>query len=233
MTAILVAVLVAAVAGSVHCAAMCGPIAAVAIGSRGRVTAAVAYAGGRLIAYVTLGAIAGALGAGVDLVGELLAFARLAMIAAGVGVVAWGAWSLARALGWARSSSTSGATRPMLHAIRRKRPAWRGALVGVLTAALPCGWLYAFVAVAAGTGAPLAGAAVMATFWLGSTPATLGGGAVLRLLHRAIGRRAPVVVAVMQIAIGALVLVARVPAFELRATTIPIAHAVPGAPSCH
>lgn len=233
MIALGLAVFVAALAGSVHCAAMCGPLASLAMGPRGRLPAGLGYAGGRLVAYVTLGALAGGLGAGVDLVGELLSFARLAMIAAGVTLLAWGSWSLARALGWVTRTPGAGATRPMLHAIRRRRPAWRGALVGVFTAALPCGWLYAFVAVAAGTGAPLTGAAVMAIFWLGSTPATLGGGAVLRILGRLVGRRAPVMVAVLQIAIGALVLIVRLPVLSYAPSALHQAMDVPGAPACH
>lgn len=230
MIAIVATVIVAALAGSVHCAAMCGPLAAVAIGrGAGRVRAGLSYAGGRLIAYTALGALAGALGAGVDLVGELVSFGRLAMVAAGATMIVWGGYSLARALGWIRSASGAGATRPMLHAIRRRRPAWRGALVGVATAALPCGWLYAFVAVAAGTGAPLDGAIVMAAFWLGSTPATIGGGAVLAILRRLIGARAPIVVAVLQLAIGASVLAARVPMLHQAEHSFD----VPGAPTCH
>ncbi|MBE7450024.1 MAG: sulfite exporter TauE/SafE family protein [Kofleriaceae bacterium] len=41
----------------------------------------------------------------------------------------------------------------------------RAALLGLLSAALPCGWLWAFVVVAAGTGSPVGGALVMTAFW--------------------------------------------------------------------
>ena len=46
----------------------------------------------------------------------------------------------------------------------------RGAATGLLTTLLPCGWLYAFVITAAGTGNALAGAGLMATFWVGTLP---------------------------------------------------------------
>jgi uncharacterized protein len=209
--AMLAAVWVSAVAGSLHCAAMCGPLAGVAgIAEPGapRWRPSVAYGGGRLAAYVGLGAIAGAIGAAIDLV----SVGGVAMAIAGVAMLGWGAASLARALrGGGATSSRPG---PMLYAIRRRRPVVRGALVGVLTAALPCGWLYAFVIVAAGTGSMIAGAAVMATFWLGTTPALLGAGLTLRAVARRLGRRLPLVTAGLQIALGVAVLAARAPMID-------------------
>lgn len=209
MIALLGAVLVASLGGSLHCAAMCGPFAGLAGGTApgARWTPHVSYALGRLGSYVLLGAIAGAIGAAVD----VASIGGVAMVIAGVAMLLWGGASLARALGWRRGSSAGGATGPMLYAIRRKRPALRAALVGVLTAALPCGWLYAFVVVAAGTASPLLGGAVMATFWLGSQPALLGAGLTLRALARKLGPRLPVVTASLQIAVGVIALGMRAP----------------------
>ena len=53
------------------------------------------------------------------------------------------------------------------------RPLPRSLGIGLLTAFLPCGWLYLFAAYAAGTGSPARGAMVMAAFWLGGVPALL------------------------------------------------------------
>ena len=50
---------------------------------------------------------------------------------------------------------------PMAHALA----------TGLLTTLLPCGWLYAFVALAAGTASAPLGALVMLTFWIGTLPA--------------------------------------------------------------
>lgn len=232
MIALPAAVVLAALAGSVHCAAMCGPLAAAAIGEGpGKLHAGATYAAGRLVAYTLLGVIAGLVGAGVDLVGSLLPFARLALVASGLAMVTWGGWSLVRALGWLPASPRRPSTR--LYAIRKRRPALRGALFGLLTAALPCGWLYTFVAIAAATGAPGAGALVMVAAWLGTTPATVGGGAVLRIGRRLLGARAPVVVAVLQLAVGVLIVAARVPIATHGPAALHDAMDVPGAPTCH
>ena len=208
MIAMLGATLVSALAGSLHCAAMCGPLAGAAGGAH------VPYALGRLAGYLVLGVVAGAIGAAVDLAGDVASIGRIAMIVAGVALCAWGLWSLAVALGWTRAREVAGAARPMLYAIRRRGRTTRGALVGLLTAALPCGWLWAFVVVAAGTGSPAGGALVMATLWLGSTPALLGAGFALRALARRLGRRLPVVTACLQIAVGVVALAARAPMLE-------------------
>ncbi|HKZ05558.1 MAG TPA: sulfite exporter TauE/SafE family protein, partial [Methylomirabilota bacterium] len=94
------AVLSASLIGSVHCAAMCGGLVGVYAadparrGSGGRGAAHVAYNGGRLIGYVGLGAIAGAVGASADLAGTLAGVGRVAALGAGVGIAAWGTLSL-------------------------------------------------------------------------------------------------------------------------------------------
>jgi sulfite exporter TauE/SafE len=50
----------------------------------------------------------------------------------------------------------------------------RAWLTGVLTGLLPCGWLWAFVVMAAGTGSLAGGGLVMLAFWLGTVPAMVG-----------------------------------------------------------
>src|SRR5512138_1101046 len=87
-------IFLASLAGSPHCAAMCGPFLAFAAagtdaGTR-RWTTLGGYHGGRLASYVLLGAVAGALGAGVERIGMLAGVGRLAAIVAGVVMVAWG-----------------------------------------------------------------------------------------------------------------------------------------------
>ena len=67
MTALFLSVLVSSLLGSLHCAGMCGPLVAVYAGddpSRGwrRLLAHALYSSGRLAAYATVGALAGALG---------------------------------------------------------------------------------------------------------------------------------------------------------------------------
>ncbi len=224
MMALLIGVLIAGVTASLHCAAMCGPFAALSQHQFG-------FALGRLGSYIALGAVAGTVGAAVNVAGNLATIGPVAMALAGAAMVAWGAASMARALGWRRKSEGTGATQPMLFAIRRRRGAWRGALIGAFTVVLPCGWLWAFVVIAAGTGAPHTGAAVMAALWLGSTPALLGAGATLRVLGRRLGPRLPILVASLQLAIGILALAMRAPMLDAppQAATAEI----PTEASCH
>jgi sulfite exporter TauE/SafE len=193
---LLFGVLAASLAGSVHCVAMCGPLA----GMHGRV---VAHSLGRLVTYVALGAFAGGIGGAIDLAADLADVQRVAVVASGIVIVAWGFVHLGIALGMVRTRASGGrAFRAGLVRIRSRRPGTRAWLAGVLTGLLPCGWLWAFVVAAAGTGAPIDGVAVMIAFWVGTVPAMVG---ALALLGPALGRlraRMPVVTALALVALG-------------------------------
>ena len=252
MIALLGSVLGASLVGSLHCAAMCGPLQGLYLdpthAARARWTGPLAHALGRLGAYVTLGALAGGVGAVVEVAGRLAAIQRAAMIVAASAVIAWGMLALAAALGAPVPRLRPRAWNRAVVRIRRRRPAARAALVGLLSAALPCGWLWAFVLVAAGTGSLAGGAAVMATFWLGTVPMMVGLGAIAgRLVHR-FGARLPFVTAATLIGLGVVALAARTPVLHAGLATSDTAghgsaaaggtagHAgasVPSAPACH
>jgi sulfite exporter TauE/SafE len=83
-------------------------------------------------------------------------------------------------------------------------PRTRAAVIGLLTGALPCGWLYAFVVTAAGTGSALAGAALMAVFWAGTLPIMVGLGVGVQALAGPLRRHLPTACAVAMIAVGVL-----------------------------
>ena len=86
-------IFVASLLGSLHCASMCGPFAAFALmrdARRGAWLIQALYHGGRLLAYATLGAVAGAFGATLDFGGSLLGIGRVAGVAAGAMGSAWG-----------------------------------------------------------------------------------------------------------------------------------------------
>jgi sulfite exporter TauE/SafE len=76
--------------------------------------------------------------------------------------------------------------------------------LGCLTGVLPCGWLYAFVVLAAGTAQPSLGAAVMALFWLGSVPVLLGVSWAANWILGRFHRHASGVTAVLLITVGLL-----------------------------
>jgi sulfite exporter TauE/SafE len=80
----------------------------------------------------------------------------------------------------------------------------RAGALGLLTTLLPCGWLYAFVVTAAGTGHPARGALVMTAFWLGTLPVMIGVGLGAQRMFGPLRRRLPVVSAAALVVIGLL-----------------------------
>ena len=230
MTTTLAGVLVASVAGSLHCAGMCGGLVAFATAGDRRLAAHATYAAGRLLAYVSLGALAGALGSALELAGAALGLQRSASVLAGVLVATWGLHSLLLAVG-VRVPRVPGGAVPLRHAFSRTlgrlapRAGWvRAGAVGLLSGFLPCGWLYAFVVAAAGTGSSLDGMLLMATFWLGTVPLLAGVGAVSQLALAPVRRHLPVVTAVLLLAIGVATIVGR--------AGLDVVHAEE-APACH
>lgn len=189
-TALPITIFLASLLGSVHCAGMCGTFALMAGGaSRGDWRTAAAYNLGRLFTYILLGLIAGSLGAAVQETGSLLGWQHAAAIVAGILMILMGLAGLIRLSGALKSFrhfSFPGAHRWITSGTRLAltlSPVRRAALIGMLTTLLPCGWLYAFAVVAAGTAHPISAAALMAIFWTGTLPMmTLIGAGSQRLL---------------------------------------------------
>ncbi len=218
MTALLLTVFTASLLGSLHCAGMCGPFCAVAVagGARGERAwrCQLAYHGGRLVTYALLGAAAGSLGALLNLASTLAGLQPIALGMAGGAMILIGSAELARLCGW-RGSPAGGLRVPsawtrLLQRGQRfasqKRGVPRALTIGLLTTLLPCGWLYAFLVTAAGAGGALAGAIVMAAFWLGTVPVLLSLGVGVRGLASFFGQRLPVVTAAALIIVGMVTL---------------------------
>ena len=109
------------------------------------------------------------------------AIGRLAAIVSGILMAVWGATTLLAALGVrvpqpARRAPSRPRSAPHSCGVRRQSPTARGAATGLLTTLLPCGWLYVFVATAAGTGRVPDAMLVMLVFWLGTLPMMVGRG---------------------------------------------------------
>jgi hypothetical protein len=85
----------------------------------------------------------------------------------------------------------------------------RALLLGLFTTLLPCGWLYAFVATAAGTGSVPGAMLVMATFWLGTVPVLAGLGVVAQRAFGPLRRHLPAVTATAMIVIGLMMVTGR------------------------
>ena len=219
---LLLAVLGASLLGSVHCAAMCGGFVCLYAGTgapqHGRRDAEfmphAAYNAGRLVSYITLGVIAGSIGQGVNELGSLVQVSRLAAIVAGALMVLWGSSTLLAALG-ARTprfgvpdvvQATFGG---VLVRLRASSAVVRGGATGLLTTLIPCGWLYAFVATAGGTGKVGDAVLVMTFFWLGTLPMMAAVGAGAQRAFGSFRRRLPLVAAGVAVALGLLSMAGR------------------------
>ena len=228
MTALLATVLITSLLGSLHCAGMCGPFVALATCGGGTAplvqvgrrlggapwAVALAYHAGRAFTYVLLGGIAGAAGAALDLGAGLLGLQRVAMFAAGALMVLFGATGLLRVAGvMIRGPKSPPLIGRVLGIVTRRAsmlpPIPRAGLIGLVTTMLPCGWLYAFVVTAAGTGSPLWGAAAMAAFWVGTLPMLVGLGFGLQMLTAPLRAHAPLLTGIALVVIGGLTVAGR------------------------
>jgi sulfite exporter TauE/SafE len=206
MLAAAVTIFISSVLGSLHCAGMCGAFLAIALGdSKGRVATQAAYHLGRLATYLSLGVAAGALGRALDLGSALAGLRPVAALLAGgmmvtFGVISYLRWT-GRKVGFRPPAFLAGLAGLGYQVAMRRGPVARAGLIGLLTTLLPCGWLYVFVAAAAGTASPVAGAASMAAFWVGTLPVMVALGAGIRSLSGALGPR------LQPLACGAMVVV--------------------------
>lgn len=223
MTVMLLAVLSASLLGSMHCVGMCGPFCGIAVsGGRSRSEAFslhAAYHGGRLLTYTLVGVAAGAAGALLDLASTLAGLQPIALALAGGAMVLFGLAEIARSCDWRIGLARFGHWKPPARWTRlvqrgqrfaaRQSALPRALTIGLLTTLLPCGWLYAFVVTAAGSGGPLQGGAVMAVFWMGTLPVMLSLGVGVRRLSGVLGARLPAVTAAALIVVGFLTLSGR------------------------
>lgn len=220
------AVLTASVLGSMHCVGMCGPLAIWASGASergskaGLLLANISYHGGRLLTYAIAGLVAGAVGRLVDLGGEAIGFQLMAARIVGAAMILLGLHRL-MLLFWPAKQNVS-PTPVAAASLRDQQSRWRlGNLLvrlrpmivtlpqvpralatGLLTALLPCGWLYLFAFFAAATGNVTDGVVVMIAFWLGTVPALVALVAGTRLLRTRFTRAVPALAAAMLVAGG-------------------------------
>ncbi|MEM1263054.1 MAG: sulfite exporter TauE/SafE family protein [Pseudomonadota bacterium] len=183
---LLVAALAAGFFGQAHCAAMCGPLVTLfeTGGPRGMNNPwwrRSGYQAGRLLTYAALGVTIGALGHAISIAVEatlatvaLRLAAALAVLIAGLALAGVpaplaalegpGRWAWQRVAPVAR------------HVLPLSSPE-RALAAGALWGLLPCGMVYAALAMAAASGSAANGAAVMLAFGLGTLPVTVAIGA--------------------------------------------------------
>ncbi|MCB1647919.1 MAG: sulfite exporter TauE/SafE family protein [Pseudomonadales bacterium] len=191
-----------------HCVGMCGSVAsALLLSSRSQqaqplhwqaaapalslqpgamryaLTDALSLGSGKLLAYASLGALAGAgsamlhgWGNGPALLLRLLA--ALLMIAIGLNVAGW--WR-----GLSRLEAAGARLlRPLLRGLARLNTGGSGGRViaGATWGLLPCGIVYSMLGLALASGSALQGAALMASFGLGTLPFVLATGGLVQVI---------------------------------------------------
>lgn len=226
MTTLIIAVFLASLTGSLHCAGMCGAFVAFAVGgmdgvAKRRFAPLGAYHAGRLLTYTALGVGAGALGAAIDLGGSAVGLSRAAAIVAGAMMIGFGVIVFLRTRGVAlpRAPLPPGVRRIVSRVHRfaaGRTPVMRALLIGLATTLLPCGWLYAFVITAAGTADPATGGVTMAVFWAGTLPILTAVGVGAQTLLGPLQKRVPMLTALALIAVGLFTVGQRlmIPAFD-------------------
>jgi sulfite exporter TauE/SafE len=189
--------------GSAHCIGMCGGFAACAAVRTGR-SGALLYTLGRLTTYASLGLVGG-------LLGGLLVRMQWVGLAVASAAVVFFAGRLAGLIP-ERKVRWRFVERVAARAYRLRGPAapW---MLGLSTALLPCGLVYAALAMPVVAATPLTGAIAMVLFGLGTAPALLlvsWGGFRLGTQSLAVRR----FVAALVLVLGLLALWHRVPAIE-------------------
>jgi sulfite exporter TauE/SafE len=189
----LVAGALAGLSSAPHCAVMCGPLCGASCSGRGRTSLALLrYQLGRTLGYGFAGALAGSLGHGLSgLLDGASATALIAIATAlSLALLATRAWRGASASLpvtlriTPRRRSNAGSLFATLGRLAPREPA----VVGVLSAMLPCAALAA--------GLLIAGAVAMTGFAGASALGVLSGGWLLRWMTRLPGRPWPRTIAV-------------------------------------
>lgn len=149
--------------GSWHCAGMCGPIATL-MSTRGQLWL---YHLGRLVSYSALGLAAGTLGS-FFLNSD---FATLRWVSAVV--LALMLFISGASLVFPKFFPKNFAGHKIFNLLKKSeifKMDSSGFVVGLLTAFLPCGWLYTYVLAAIATRSAYAGTLTLVLFWLGGLP---------------------------------------------------------------
>ena len=215
------AALIAGLAGSAHCFAMCGGLSSALalkahtppVGTPRSLTLTVAQHLARVGGYSVAGAASGAAGGAIQLVLDLARVGTILRIASGILLLLlaarlllhWNALARLERLGakfWSvlRPLATYGAN----------ASGFRQALtLGFLWGWLPCGLVYSMLLFAATSGSAIDGAIIMSAFGLGTLPSMLASSVFAAKVRRLLGRKfSRTASACMLLACGAWLIVA-------------------------
>jgi sulfite exporter TauE/SafE len=175
-------------AASLHCVQMCGPIvisysvsmARCGAFRRDMVLAHLSYNAGRVATYAGLGAVAGAAGSGIGMLGRLAGLASAARLISGAAMIVTGILMLRvlprKALVQVgRRTAMAFFSRSIGRLLMSPRALGKFGL-GLMLGFLPCGLVYGALLKAVETARPLAGALTMMAFGMGTSLALVAMG---------------------------------------------------------
>jgi sulfite exporter TauE/SafE len=163
----LITAFILGLAGSLHCAGMCGPLAlAITAANPGRfLIGRVVYNSGRILTYCAMGVVFGLLGKSFFVAGVQ----RWASI--GLGAALFVGLFASRKLAFSRPvTSLVEWLKSNMSILLRQRSLTSLLVLGLLNGLLPCGLVYVACAGAAGTGGVISGLAYMAIFGAATVP---------------------------------------------------------------
>jgi uncharacterized protein len=170
--------------GSLHCAAMCGPLQLAlpfgAAGSGRFIAGRLLYQFGRILTYCLLGVLAGGIGKSLALAG----FQRWLSIGLGVAMLL-GFLLSKRVTSWSVVNRLIAALTTAMAAQMKRRGPLTLLVLGMGNGLLPCGLVYTALAWAVAGGTFLAAIEFMAVFGLGTLPMLLAIGFLGRALPSA------------------------------------------------
>lgn len=198
--------LVLGIAGSLHCAGMCGPLVMALPAADGsiakRVTNRATYHIARVTVYAAMGAIVG-LGAGAF---ELSGHGRVLSMIAGAGMIVT---AVAQLL-WHKSLLPAtwmqrriAPLRAAAHHQARRHPQRAMLFLGVVNGLLPCGLVTSALVGSAVGGDILSGTVFMAAFGIGTSPVMLAIAVGASELRQRLGTRLGVILPLLMLALGA------------------------------
>lgn len=204
---------------SLHCVSMCGPmVASYAVkdtedGSLAqRIVPNFAYQGAKIVSYMLVGLVLGAIGSAFNLDAlrpYVMLGAGLFMIVLGLGMTGkfpWAARLSPRPPKFLIKAFTSVRRKAKADAAEDRSSLGTPITFGLLTGLMPCAPLMAAQLNAAAAGSAAAGAIGMLAFGLGTAPLMLGFGAASTMLPRRIKERAMVLLAIVVIVFGVVYL---------------------------
>lgn len=199
-----------ALGGSLHCSAMCGPLAARACLAKRQKVVSPYFGLARLLTYTFLGFVAGLVSASLFRPVFAGFTHSIAYVFAVVMLVSSILLLLQNTLGnkgpfdaWFRPFKKATSA---MRKLSEKLPFSEPVRMGILTGLLPCGFLYSALMQAAATLHPVHGAAIMAIFAVGTSPALYAGAQMTLMASRGLNKRLAAVLPVVSILLAGMVI---------------------------